>query len=276
MWYCFWKFRQGNGIKLIKLLQALSGCLSPHPISKAAPSHPAEETHFSHLYPRSHSFGHYPKLMTIGEDWNEDQLVNWKICLLAQLPLHHDSPVKCLHYCWCCTNPPVDLTLHLNKTLRYLNSFAWGSSSLPTQRERSTFSGREPWPQVVVTLIPTASCSTANHSSACWRWQSDEAKITTSFAMQRAETQFWGLQTGYSPAPICALRSYPWISQTELVTRYNLSGGQHPLKMWKMFNTSLETCHVPVCFRSSTIISNSKKQGPQDLMTTNPLPWPLW
>ncbi|KAI3372540.1 hypothetical protein L3Q82_023022, partial [Scortum barcoo] len=30
-----------------------------------APSHPAEETHFGRLYPRSCPFGHYPKFMTI-------------------------------------------------------------------------------------------------------------------------------------------------------------------------------------------------------------------
>ncbi|TWW67223.1 hypothetical protein D4764_02G0002640 [Takifugu flavidus] len=36
-----------------------------HPISKAEPSHPAEETHFSRLYPRSRSFGHHPTLMAI-------------------------------------------------------------------------------------------------------------------------------------------------------------------------------------------------------------------
>jgi len=39
---------------------------TPHPISKAEPSYPAEETHFGRLYPQSRSFGHYPKLVTIG------------------------------------------------------------------------------------------------------------------------------------------------------------------------------------------------------------------
>ncbi|KAI3368251.1 hypothetical protein L3Q82_007971 [Scortum barcoo] len=34
---------------------------------RGAPSHPAEETHFGRLYPRSCPFGHYPKFMTIGE-----------------------------------------------------------------------------------------------------------------------------------------------------------------------------------------------------------------
>ena len=58
-----------------------------HPISKGKPGHPAEETHFSRLYPRSCSFGHYPKLVTISEGRNEDQPVNRELCLSPQLPL---------------------------------------------------------------------------------------------------------------------------------------------------------------------------------------------
>ncbi|KAK0144409.1 hypothetical protein N1851_017229 [Merluccius polli] len=38
---------------------------APHPISKAEPSHPMEETNFGRLYSRFRSFGHCPKLMTI-------------------------------------------------------------------------------------------------------------------------------------------------------------------------------------------------------------------
>lgn len=38
-----------------------------HPISKGAPSHPAEETHFGYSYPRSCPFVHYPNFLTIGE-----------------------------------------------------------------------------------------------------------------------------------------------------------------------------------------------------------------
>ncbi|KAL0146834.1 hypothetical protein M9458_057773, partial [Cirrhinus mrigala] len=38
---------------------------APHPISKGAPSHPTEKTHFGRLYPGSYPFGHDPKLMTI-------------------------------------------------------------------------------------------------------------------------------------------------------------------------------------------------------------------
>ncbi|KAF7221370.1 caskin-1-like [Nothobranchius furzeri] len=42
-----------------------------HPISKGEPSHSAEKTHFSSLCPQSRSFGHYPKLMPIGEGRND-------------------------------------------------------------------------------------------------------------------------------------------------------------------------------------------------------------
>ena len=45
---------------------------TPHPISKGAPRHPAEETHFSRLYTGSYSFGHDPKFTTIGEGRNVD------------------------------------------------------------------------------------------------------------------------------------------------------------------------------------------------------------
>ena len=34
-----------------------SGDRAPHPISKGAPHHPAEETHFGSSYPGSYSFG---------------------------------------------------------------------------------------------------------------------------------------------------------------------------------------------------------------------------
>lgn len=43
--------------------------------SKAAPCHPAEETHFNHLYLRSHD----PKLKTIGKCWNIDGPVNQEL-----------------------------------------------------------------------------------------------------------------------------------------------------------------------------------------------------
>ncbi len=84
---------------------------APYPISKAEPSHPAEETHFTLLCLQSHSFSHYPKLMTIGEGWSEDRLVNQKLCPPAQRPVHHYGPVQRMHFFWCCNNLPVNLTL---------------------------------------------------------------------------------------------------------------------------------------------------------------------
>lgn len=39
----------------------------PHPISKAEPRQPWEESHFHYFYPRSHSFGHYPQCLALVE-----------------------------------------------------------------------------------------------------------------------------------------------------------------------------------------------------------------
>ncbi|KAK3519689.1 hypothetical protein QTP70_000999 [Hemibagrus guttatus] len=44
----------------------LPGDRAPYPISKGAPCHPMEKTHFGRLNPVSCTFGHDPKLMTIG------------------------------------------------------------------------------------------------------------------------------------------------------------------------------------------------------------------
>ena len=101
------------------------------------------------MYPWSRSFGHYLKLVVIGEFRNKDQPVHQELRLLAQLPLHHDGPVQSLHHCRCRTNTPVDLLLYfslVNKTPRYLNSFTWGTISSLTRRRHSTFFGWEQWP----------------------------------------------------------------------------------------------------------------------------------
>uniref|UniRef100_A0A8C6PQA5 Nicastrin n=1 Tax=Nothobranchius furzeri TaxID=105023 RepID=A0A8C6PQA5_NOTFU len=81
--------------------ESLPNVRAPYPISKAEPGHPTEETHFGRLYPRSRSFGHYLKLMTIGEDWDVDRPVNREPGFLAQLPLHHDRSAQCSHHCRC-------------------------------------------------------------------------------------------------------------------------------------------------------------------------------
>ena len=154
---------------------------APHLISKAEPSHPPEETQFGRLYPRSPSFGHYPQLT--GEGWNVDGPVNRELRLPAQLLLHHNGPVQRPYYCRCRTNPSVHLIFPslMNKTPRYLNSFAWGSNSLPTRREHSTvFRQRRRW----LSSQP-ASHSAANRPSACWRSRSYVANRTTSSAKSR-------------------------------------------------------------------------------------------
>ena len=52
--------------------ELLPGDRASHSISKGAARHPAEETHFSRLYPGSYSFSHNPKFMTRGEGRNVD------------------------------------------------------------------------------------------------------------------------------------------------------------------------------------------------------------
>ena len=47
---------------------------------------------------------------------NFDRVVNWKLCLLAQLPLHHSRLPQHLHYLGSCTAPPVNLRLHSTLT----------------------------------------------------------------------------------------------------------------------------------------------------------------
>lgn len=74
---------------------------------KGAASRPVTEAHFGHLCMHSHSVSHYRKLMSIGEGWNKDQLVNRKHSLQAQLYSHHNSPVHLLS-CWHGTNLPVN------------------------------------------------------------------------------------------------------------------------------------------------------------------------
>jgi len=87
---------------------------TPYPISKAEPSHPTELSYSGRLYLRSHSFGHYPKLTTIGEGQNVNGLVIWQFCLPAQVPTpasllnglsisHSILPlvIKTSRYLWC-------------------------------------------------------------------------------------------------------------------------------------------------------------------------------
>lgn len=71
-------------------------------VAKGEPCHPVTETDFGCLYQQS-------KTVAQCEDWDENQLVNLELCLMAQLCLHHDrknipiiayiSPVPLLSSC---------------------------------------------------------------------------------------------------------------------------------------------------------------------------------
>ncbi|XP_067434958.1 uncharacterized protein [Thunnus thynnus] len=63
---------------------------APHPISKAEPRHSPKEIHFGRLDPRSHSFSHYPKLVTIAS-----------IPLQQQQQQQQQHQHRCLHHCRC-------------------------------------------------------------------------------------------------------------------------------------------------------------------------------
>lgn len=89
---------------------------------------------------QSHTFNHYPTLAVTGEGWN-DRLVNPKLCLPAQLPLHHKGLVECQHCFWrcpkmtCASQAPFSILIHEpgHQTLELLQS----TNLIPTQRSHS-------------------------------------------------------------------------------------------------------------------------------------------
>ena len=141
---------------------------APYPISKGEPGHPAEEAHFGRLYSRSRSFGHDPEFVTIGEGWNIDRPVNGELRLPAQLLFTRTDQYSA---CFTAAAAPIRLSISrstlpslVNKTPRYLNSFAWGRQFVPTWREQSTGFRQSTMASdlEVLTLIPAASHSAAN------------------------------------------------------------------------------------------------------------------
>lgn len=84
--------------------------LGPHPdgtpISKREPNHPAEDTHFCHLFPRTRPFSHYPKFMIIGEitirllPQQKNSSTETSLCIFESgrntkhLPMYFDGVVK--------------------------------------------------------------------------------------------------------------------------------------------------------------------------------------
>ncbi|TWW80169.1 hypothetical protein D4764_10G0011990 [Takifugu flavidus] len=139
-----------------------------HPISKAEPGHPAEETHFSCLYPRSRSDGNHPTLLAI------DRLSARITADAAPIRLSISRSI---------------LPSLVNKIPRYLNSSTWGRTSSPTQRRHSTFfpARTMDYDLEVLIRIPAASHSDANRPSICWRSLLNGARRTTSSAKSSDE-----------------------------------------------------------------------------------------
>lgn len=160
--------------------------------------------------------------MTIDEFWNTDQRVNRALqakTTTAQYNSHISAaaiPIRLSNSC-------SKLSSLVNKTLRYLNSSIWGSKSLPSQSAQSTFF----LDLEVLTLILTTSHLVTNHSSKRWRSQPDKAIRTTSSTNSSDATLRTPNWT--TPASCCALRSCPWIPQTEFETRDSPGGVQHSL-----------------------------------------------
>ncbi len=215
---------------------------APHSISKAGPSHPMEETQFCHLYLWFHSFSHYPKLMTIGQGWNVDRLVRWKLWHLAQLSLDHNGLVQLSRYyfypfyphSW--TRPRDSWTPSLGAVI---HSQPRGSNPLFSSREPRSQNCRC-WlsSQLLQTRLKTTTVHVEGHSLM---------KPMEPHHLQTAEMQFWGPQTGHSPPPSSALRSCPWISQTELETRGNPGRRQHsPKKCTGLYAENMDTALILV------------------------------
>ena len=85
--------------------------------------------HFGCLCLPSHSFGHYPELMTICEIWDVDRSVNWKLCLLAQFSSPQQTSVA-------------------SASLPTLLQSACKSHTTRPVVGNQPFSRWEPWPQI--------------------------------------------------------------------------------------------------------------------------------
>lgn len=138
--------RNKTSLFVFKSVSVISYLIA-YPISKAKPSHPMKETHFSRMYPQSHCFGHYPKLMTIREGWNIDQMVNLKLCLSIPFTttvqyntcIIADVVSKCLSITY-------SIFPSLVKTPRYLIPFPWDNNSPQPGCNNPQLPGGEPWP----------------------------------------------------------------------------------------------------------------------------------
>ena len=86
--------------------------------SENEPCHTVGETHFSHFHAQSLSFSHYPKLMSINEDWNTDLMLNRELSLPTQLSWTPQRSSTIPNY-----NAQHSHRLH---NLRFLSPFTFG------------------------------------------------------------------------------------------------------------------------------------------------------
>lgn len=106
------------------------------------------------MYPQSHCFGHYPKLMTIREGWNIDQMVNLKLCL--SIPFIPNGPIQHLYYCWCRIKVPVHHILHFPITredAKIFDPLPVGQQLPPTWMQQSTIAWRRTMAYYLEVLI---------------------------------------------------------------------------------------------------------------------------
>ncbi len=178
---------------------------APHPISKRAPSHPAEKAHFGRLYPGSCPFGHDPQLMTIGESRNIDWPVNRELRLAAQLLLLHSRPVHRPHYCRSCTDLSAKLPFHPSLTReqnpKILNSSTCGRNSPPTWSGKATFFRLSTWPRTWRCWFSTQSLHTRLQTVPVHAEGPGLKGPTWIHNPQKAETKSCGTETGHPPAP---------------------------------------------------------------------------
>ena len=80
---------------------------SSFPLSSAYPGSGCGGINSSACTPQSHPFRHHTSLMTIGEDKNEDWLVDREL-----LSFHHNGAVKQTQYLSHSSDSPANLTLH--------------------------------------------------------------------------------------------------------------------------------------------------------------------
>lgn len=130
------------------------------------------------LYLRSHSFGHYRKLLTRvlnHRSTGKSQALPSNSALCS--PQEFSTTPSLLLMLHQSTNRSH---LHLKKTPRCLNSFTWSSNSIPTVLP--PFSGREPW--------HTWRCWLSSRPLHTWLQTSEraEANRTTSSAKSRGAT----------------------------------------------------------------------------------------